>query len=81
MAVSHSVNPGIAGAVSRAGSLLHRVMDGVTTHVVAPVTLHVERLRLREELVALDHRELKDIGISDLDTFVAGWRPGNRRPS
>lgn len=43
--------------------------------VVAPLVLHIERMRLRHELVKLDHRELKDIGISHIDSFVAGWTP------
>lgn len=46
----------------------------VENRILAPLALHFERIRLREELVALDHRELKDLGISDVDTFVAGWR-------
>lgn len=43
--------------------------------ILLPLALRSERTRLREELAGLDHRELKDIGISHIDTFVAGWSP------
>lgn len=71
MPLSPTLGP--AAASHAAASLLHRLLDGAVARFVAPIALHVERLRLREELTGLDHRELKDLGISDLETFLVGW--------
>ncbi|KIL98343.1 hypothetical protein CCC_03626 [Paramagnetospirillum magnetotacticum MS-1] len=51
------------------------ILEILESRVMAPLSLHLERARLRDELASLDHRELKDIGISNIDSFVAGWRP------
>lgn len=77
MPLSPTVGP--ASISHAAAALLHRLVDGAVARLVAPVALHVERLRLREELSGLDHRELKDLGISDLETFLVGWNPRSHR--
>ncbi len=58
-------------------TLLGLAASFLDSRIVAPLALHLERARLRDELAVLDHRELKDIGVTDIDTFVAGWRPKN----
>lgn len=70
---------GSASIAHGAALLLHRLVEGAHARLIAPVALHVERLRLREELAGLDHRELRDLGISDLETFLVGWTPPSRR--
>jgi uncharacterized protein YjiS (DUF1127 family) len=77
--VAMSLSPALrpcspASSEGHGRSFAAQVAGFVENRVLAPLALHFERARLREELVALDHRELKDIGISDIDTFVAGWR-------
>lgn len=62
--------------VSEGRTFLGLVAGFLDSRIAAPLALRLERARLRDELSALDHRELKDIGISDIDSFVAGWRPG-----
>ncbi len=56
-------------------SLLAWAADTLDRLVIAPLALRLERMRLRDELAGLDHRELKDIGISHIDSFVANWSP------
>lgn len=76
MPLSSTASP---GSVSHGdASLLHRLVDGAVTRLIAPIARHVERMRLREELAGLDRRELKDLGISDLETFLVGWKPDSR---
>lgn len=58
-------------------TLLGLAASFLDSRIVASLALHLERARLRDELAVLDHRELKDIGVTDIDTFVAGWRPKN----
>lgn len=44
-------------------------------HVAVPLAEHRKRIRLNEELSQLDHRELKDLGISDPVSYADRWRP------
>ena len=57
---------------------LRRLGDAVLNALLRPLVERHQRAMLHAELSALDHRERKDIGIADLDTFVAGWRPDQR---
>ncbi|WP_096702038.1 DUF1127 domain-containing protein [Magnetospirillum sp. 15-1] len=79
MSLSPTVRPCAphSSAEGHGRTLLGLAADFLDSRIVAPLALHFERARLRDELVGLDHRELKDIGISDVDTFVAGWRRKN----
>lgn len=75
MSLSPTVRPCTPSPVSEGRTLLGLAASFLDSRIVAPLALHLERARLRDELAGLDHRELKDIGISDIDSFVAGWRP------
>lgn len=69
MSLSPTYGPSVSTPIPLAG-FWRRLGDAVA--------LAHARAKLREELAVLDHRELKDIGVTDLDTFVAGWIPGRR---
>lgn len=75
MSLSPTLQPSAPAQVSAGRTLLGRVAGFLDSRIVAPLALHLERARLRDELAELDHRELKDIGVSDIDSFVAKWRP------
>lgn len=75
MSLSPTVRSCAPSPVSEGRTLLGLAAGFLDSRIVAPLALRLERSRLRDELVELDHRELKDIGISDVDSFVAGWRP------
>lgn len=57
-----------------------RVGDFLDRNVVAPIRCWRERETLYAELCRLDHRERKDLGISegDIPMLVAGWKPRRR---
>ncbi|BAE51554.1 hypothetical protein amb2750 [Paramagnetospirillum magneticum AMB-1] len=74
MSLSPTVQPCAPAPVSDGRSVLGLIAELVDSRIIAPLARHMERARLRDELVELDHRELKDIGVSDVDSFVAGWR-------
>lgn len=76
MSLSPTVRPCASSPLSEGRTLLGLAAGFLGRRIVAPLALRFERARLRDELVELDHRELKDIGISNVDSFVAGWRPG-----
>lgn len=76
MSLSPTLRPCASSPVSEGRTLLGLVASVLDSRLLAPLALRLERARLRDELAGLDHRELKDIGISDVDSFVAGWRPG-----
>ncbi len=77
MSLSPAVQPCAPHSTVESHGLLSLAARFFDSRVIAPLAAHFERVRLRDELSALDHRELKDIGISDLDSFVAGWRSKN----
>ncbi|MBI3446752.1 MAG: DUF1127 domain-containing protein [Magnetospirillum sp.] len=64
------------GTVSLMG--LRSVWQHLCDIVAERVVLARARAQLRQELDSLDHRELKDIGITDVETFIAGWTPDQR---
>lgn len=80
MSLSPTYGPYASGPASlaRHRNPLQRLGDAVLNSVIRPLALIRDRAKLREELAVLDHRERKDLGISDLDTFIAGWRPDQR---
>ncbi|WP_041041569.1 DUF1127 domain-containing protein [Paramagnetospirillum magnetotacticum] len=75
MSLSPTIQPCAPAPASDGRSVLGTILEILESRVMAPLSLHLERARLRDELASLDHRELKDIGISNIDSFVAGWRP------
>ncbi|EME67996.1 hypothetical protein H261_20664 [Paramagnetospirillum caucaseum] len=75
MSLSPTIRPCSPSPASDGRSLLGLAVDFLDSRIVAPLAVHFERARLREELYGLDHRELKDIGVYDIDSFVAGWNP------
>ncbi len=77
MSLSPTIRPAAPhGSIEGHGrSLLGLVADTLDRMIVVPLALHLERMRLRDELADLDPRELKDIGVSHIDSFVAGWTP------
>ncbi|ARJ65763.1 hypothetical protein WV31_08885 [Magnetospirillum sp. ME-1] len=75
MSLSPTIRPCASSSGSEGRSLLGLAASFLDRRIVAPLALRFERTRLRDELAGLDHRELKDIGITDVDSFVAGWRP------
>ena len=64
--------------MARQRNPLQRMGSALFHALLRPLAERHERAMLHAELSALDHRERKDIGITDLDTFVAGWRPDQR---
>jgi uncharacterized protein YjiS (DUF1127 family) len=62
-------------------SLLRRLGEVLDARVVMRLRVWHARNRLQEAMSGLDHRDLKDIGLSshDVAAFVAGWQPGRRR--
>jgi uncharacterized protein YjiS (DUF1127 family) len=75
MPLSPTLRPCAPTPISDGRSFLGLMAEFLDSRIVAPLALHMERERLRGELATLDRRELKDIGISHIDSFVAGWRP------
>lgn len=53
------------------------VRSFLDSHIAKPVRCWRERERLYAELCHLDHREMKDMALSegDIPALVAGWRP------
>lgn len=58
-----------------------RLAGFVRARLVKPVCDWRARERLYQEMSSLDHRELRDLGLTeyDVDSFVRSWRPGQRR--
>ncbi len=62
-------------------SLSERVGRWLDDHLRRPFCTWRARERLWAEMVNMDHRELRDLGLDrhDVAAFVASWQPGRRR--
>jgi hypothetical protein len=75
MPISPTLGSGSPAAEGHGHGILGAVTGFLDAHIVAPIALQLERARLRDELTRLDHRELKDLNISDPVSFADRWRP------